>query len=437
MANIMRLGGGGASGGGGELNVFVQETQPTAQNGLWVKKAKDAVAGIEIDNAIRGINFSDVVLPGSYAGLDASFSDQSHFPIVFKKDSIIYASTYTWGNTTAYGYKYIKYDLETSVFSIETITENTSVLVGEIWAQNVVVIDNIVYAVNKSNRVIKVDYETNTYSYGNTTTLFSTNYKSAGIGEKDGIIYILGGVRSGYQTFIQAFDTKTGVSTKFVSDLGTNYSNVYGKFFFYNDKLYFFSGSAFLEFTCDINTRKVTDIRKYVTGAGVTALDSFPAYGMVQIGETIYFIGLANSNLETDIGNSVYSYNLITEVSTKISDTLGGAQELNMARDIKYMPGYYFDGSSLFVFGGVYYQPGTSPSTHHYQNITKVIFTSNELPVGTVWAHESTSENVTEMYKDKAMTLKLGIDKVLIQGADGLKVQPAAIIKDGVVTDIN
>lgn len=29
-----------AGGGGGELNVFVQETQPTAQNGLWVKRQR-------------------------------------------------------------------------------------------------------------------------------------------------------------------------------------------------------------------------------------------------------------------------------------------------------------------------------------------------------------------------------------------------------------
>lgn len=427
--NPLLIGGGGSANG---LNVFCSTTQPNKQNGLWIKRAKDEVTGIEIDNAIRGINFSDVVLPGSYAGLDTNFSNQSHFPIVFKKDNIIYASPNIWGSATIVGYKYIKYDIQTSVFSIETITENTSVSVGGILSQNVVVIDNIVYAINQSNRVIKVDYETNTYSYGNTTTLFSTNYRSAGIGEKDGIIYILGGVRSGYHTFIQAFDTKTGVSTNFASELSTQYSNVYGKFFCYNDKLYFFSGSAFLEFTCDINTREVTEIRKYVTEAGTKDLNAFPAYGMVQIGETVYFIGLANSDYITDVANSAYSYNLLTGVSTKISDTLGSAQPLVMSKNINYMPGYYFDGSSLFVFGGLHYQK----TTYHYQNITKVIFTSNELPVGTVWAHESTYENVTEMYKDKAVKLNLGIDKVLIQGADGLEVQPAAIIKNGVATDL-
>jgi len=422
-----------AAGGGSKLNVFISETQPTAQNGLWVKKAKSAVTGVEIDNAIRGINFSDVVLPGSYAGLDNNFSYAATFPIVLKIGNVIYASPSTWGSSTPYGYRYIKYDIETSIFSIETITASTSVSVDGILSQNVVVIGSIVYAVNQTNRVLKIDYETNTYTYTYSTALFSTNYRSAGIGEKDGVIYILCGVRRGYYTSIYAFDTETNVATQFVSDLSTNFSNIYGKFFFYDGKLFFFSGSASLQFTCDINTREVTSVREFVTEAGAADTALFPAYGMVQIGETIYFIGLAGSSSASATANSAYSYNLLTGASAKISDELGSTQALVMSGSINYLPGYYFDGSSLFVFGGLYYQ---SDSYRHYQNIVKVIFTSNDLPTGTVWAHESTSENVTEMYKDKTMTLNLGIDKVLIQEEDGLKVQPAAIIKNGVVTDI-
>ena len=48
----------------------------------------------------------------------------------------------------------------------------------------------------------------------------------------------------------------------------------------------------------------------------------------------------------------------------------------------------------------------------------------------------SAKENVTEMYSDKLSTLDFGVSEVYYQSVDGFFKQPAAIIKNGVVTNI-
>ena len=47
LGSPLSIGGGGAKSG---MNVFVQETQPTAQNGLWIKRAKNEVSKVFMGN---------------------------------------------------------------------------------------------------------------------------------------------------------------------------------------------------------------------------------------------------------------------------------------------------------------------------------------------------------------------------------------------------
>lgn len=61
---------------------------------------------------------------------------------------------------------------------------------------------------------------------------------------------------------------------------------------------------------------------------------------------------------------------------------------------------------------------------------------TNEFSNGTVVCQPSVKENVTEMYSDKLSTLDFGVSEVYYQSANGFGKQPAAIIKNGVVTNI-
>lgn len=415
--------------------MFVQETQPTAQNGLWVKKAKSAVTGVEIDNELRGINFSDIVLPGTYANLHSSFNSAMTFASVIKIGNIIYASPYTFGTGTTTTNKFIKYDIENGVYSLDEFS-----MVGissvQLTALNAVHLDGIVYFVSSNDRYLyKIDYINKQVSRYSTSEV-SPSSQSSVLGSciHGTIVYTVYG-RNGYSGSVYAYDLSTKTKTAVTVDLRSEIYSYYGTPIIIGNKLYFFSGSAYLFFVLDLDTKAVTYPKIYTVDSSVTDSAYYPAYATIAIGSVVYFIGLNSVGSATAISaDSTFFYNVVTGEKGKLDSVLGSNQPMYMPGNIYYVPGWFFDGASVFVVSGYYYHNTTFG---HFQNTVKVIITSNDLPTGTVWAHESISENVTEMYKDKTMKLNLGIDKVLIQEADGLKVQPAAIIKNGVVTNIN
>ena len=75
-------------------------------------------------------------------------------------------------------------------------------------------------------------------------------------------------------------------------------------------------------------------------------------------------------------------------------------------------------------------------STTYNQIVTQFSFGSNTYETGTILCLPSATSNLTKMYSSGLITLSYGIDDVYYQAADGLHKQDAAIIKDGVVTDI-
>lgn len=77
-------------------------------------------------------------------------------------------------------------------------------------------------------------------------------------------------------------------------------------------------------------------------------------------------------------------------------------------------------------------------STTYNQIVTQFSFGSNMYETGTILCLPSATSNLTKMYSSSLITLNYGIygDDVYYQAADGLHKQDAAIIKDGVVTDI-
>ena len=428
LGNPLSIGGGGAKSG---LNVFVQETQPTAQNGLWIKRAKNAVTGVEIDNAIRGINFSDVVLPGSFDGFLADPTLQNpNYVRTIKIGSILYASPYRFGSS--WTNKYLKYDIETGVFSKGTLSypSGTSNLASQ--AGNFEVVNNAGIFFQEG-LAWKIDYEAEAVTKLTTSRVPGSAYTALGTGIYGNIIYCCWGRKDQYGV-LTAFDLETNVVTKLYSNITTTKYDHYGKLYRVGEKLHYFVGNLH-DFYYDLSAGSFVEVGAFVTNSPQKKRNWLPPYGMIAIGTKVYFLGLQtseNSSLDS-LADGVYYYDIVTGETGKIDTTLGSELPVYVCNNASEVPGWYFDGSTVYTVGGVYYEGG---GQKHYKKALKIIITSNDLPTGTVWAHESTSENVTEMYKDKTVKLNLGIDKVLIQEADGLKVQPAAIIKNGVVTDI-
>ena len=105
----------------------------------------------------------------------------------------------------------------------------------------------------------------------------------------------------------------------------------------------------------------------------------------------------------------------------------------------RFWGGYCVDGGVLYhlLSRYNYKQTGsTSVSSQYNKKVSKFSVTSNDFDNGTVICQLSEVENATELYKDKLVSLNVGFSRALFQQSDGLKVQPAAIIKNGVATDI-
>lgn len=435
MANIMRLGGGGAAGGGGELNVFVQETQPTAQNGLWVKKAKSAVTGVEIDTQLKAEDGNNVLLPGNWYTQGITSIGATSLLAGIKVGSIIYA----YGNN-AYTIQ-LKYDLETGIYSKGTAFSSsnhpsiTGVYANTVYNGLLYVLwkrggDNYVYifAINPVDGTY--------YSTSQPKTSWSFSFTSMDI--YDGAAYMLYQYINNnpgiYKQDITQVDT--GVLTQVTAFTITSEhrsTNARGAIFKIDNILYAFQGCLFLG-KYDLSTGIATTVNQ-VLQSNTTFWNNNPTHGFIQEGNLIYIIGVSTSGTS----NNYYRADgvIVFDVSTNISTVHEHALTDEFTRAETVTQSCILDGTDSYCVGGRYNPGGVTASSSETATIIKYSLKSNDLPTGTVWAHESTFENVTEMYKDKTMTLNMGIDKVLIQEADGLKVQPAAIIKNGVATDIN
>lgn len=401
-----------SAGGGGELNVFVQETQPTVQNGLWVKKAKSAVTGVEIDNQVKAADGNNLTLPGNWVDQgQTSFNNAPVFGIVH--EGVIHAITQA---STANSNSLV-YDIETGIFSLDTsgyaatLTASfINCVVGTLgyYVQNDS--DRQLYCIDPINKIRRrVCYYSSRLSGSPSAMLVEGSIEYL-------TMHVSTSTISLYRTQIP--ETEASVSDVRLATWNINQTLGIGKIVHYGGLIYVFEGARVIG-AYDPSTGTSTSILELVSPAYITLQ---PTMGHMVVGSMVLFIGVANG---TQKSSGVSVYDLETGTHTYKENVLTDA----FTRDTAGTPCLAFDGYTVYRIGGKSANSDTN-------TIIKYTAKSNDLPTGTVWAHESTSENVTEMYKDKTMTLNLGIDKVLIQEADGLKVQPAAIIKNGVVTNI-
>ena len=127
-----------------------------------------------------------------------------------------------------------------------------------------------------------------------------------------------------------------------------------------------------------------------------------------------------------------YCYNIKTKVTSGIDNVL----PQKYGRSYLYYYAYY--KGNVYLIGGFYHGSGSNNTDRKwYHTIAKFAINSKDLEPGTIVCDPSSYFNSTEMYNDGKTKLDFGVNQVYYQSADGFSIQPAAVIKNGVVTNIN
>lgn len=190
-----------------------------------------------------------------------------------------------------------------------------------------------------------------------------------------------------------------------------------------------------MAYSYDLQTGQIEFIYKQLNSLYTPSIGSFSPNTFFYALGKLYLIGV-------QFGPSTYSqygkkrdvlvYDLTTEQITVLENVISE----DAARSFSYFGGIDFQGTLQAGFYGGYVQNGSSASKVYQQKIMVFNIQTNEFSNGTVVCQPSAKENVTEMYSDKLSTLDFGVSEVYYQSVDGFFKQPAAIIKNGVVTNI-
>ena len=454
--------GGSANG----LNVFVQETQPNKQNGLWVKRAKNEVSKVFIGN-----NF--VLSDGEGATLPNAYTDDWNYSVLTKEGNILVGRSFSsnkFSSDPNKGILYvIKYDLDTGVFTTETTAYTPSINMTNPLSYNsnsAVKIDNKIYMLGYRNgtRLDVFDLDTNIITqigFVGVSSGSSHYSKPIALCRLGNYLYTFTAQfydsSADNQGAIYKYDLTTGVLTK-VS------SNIKNPFWYKDSNIatgaagvaYPYGGIIYVATRCcvwlafDPETETVSILNKGFFGVNNdlglpnnrSYVDASPWMGVFGLSSDIFFVGLGGSwestyNWVYENAPYVVRYNIPSGTFIKSSIELRTIPSSMIT--ITSIGSYCVDGGVLYHLLSKYYYKQTGSSSVSSQvnkRVSKFSATSNDFDDGTVICQLSEVENTTELYKDRQMSLNVGVSKVLFQQTDGLHGQPAAIIKNGVVTDI-
>lgn len=429
LGNPLSVGGGGAKNG---LNVFVQETQPTEQNGLWIKRAKSEVSKVLIKSDYYLADGEAAQGVGTFKNTVGYTGRSSQNCIAVGKIVYTFGGTYysVYANGEAFAY-----DTENDVFTnlpsytVSGLGGNTDPpykAVGrEAFYLNGVISFFAQVASNAYKVLVKYDIETQTYTYKNFPSgPWTVNIMLSGAKQVGNLAYMIAGTTDtgyAYQGILSSYDIENEVFTQLAtitSPTGIQ-SGVPHFIGLYDGTLYIFYGNKFVG-TWDLSNFEYTrDGTRLTTDLTVNAA----TVGAVQLLNKVYLIGGGTSNVAE--AASVIVYDLISKEVTVLSDILPYRM-------------YSVPAASALVDGSAYIIGGSKISDSDYKlnTVIKFAIKTNEFANGTVVCQPSSKNNITEMYSDKLATLDFGIDDVYYQSTTGFSKQSAAIIKNGVATDI-
>ena len=464
LGNPLSLGGGR----GGELNVFVQETQPTDQNGLWIKRAKG-----DVNKVFMGNDF--VLADGEGATFPNAYTDDHNYnySVLTKEGNILVGRCFSdtkWPSDRSKGTLYIiKYDLDTGIFTSDSLAYTPAINLTNphsYYNNSVVKIGNKLYMLGwlRGTTMDVYDIDTNIITnigfvgVGSGSSHYSKPIALCKVGN-----YLYTFTAQFYDTSadnqgaIYKYNLTTGVLTKVSSGIKNP--------LWYKDSViapgsagvaYLYGGIIYVATRCcvwlafDPETETVSILNKGFLGANNdlgfpnnrSFGDASPWMGVFGLSSDIFFIGIGGSWESTydwvyENAPYVVRYNILSGTFTKSSIELGTVP--SSMPTYEFTGGYCVDGGILYhLFSKYCYkQTGrTDVSTQLNKRVSKFSATSNDFDNGTVVCQLSEVENTTELYKDRQMSLNVGVSKVLFQQVNGLHGQPAAIIKNGVATDI-
>lgn len=425
------------------LNVFVQETQPQEQNGLWVKRAKDEVSKVLIKSdyyladgeATKGLGtFKNEEI--SYVGRDM----QSCIAI----GKIIYTFGGNYYNVYSNGEGFA-YDTETDLFThigqYELSYSNSRDSAYDARSTECMYLNGVISFFSQITSsssttvsIIKYDIESRTFSQTrvNSNLSYCDQYNTiSGIKQVGNQVYVIAGTSStnaAYKLYVSLYDLETETFTNLTrqstsSGLDGNAKYLLG---WYDGVLHIINGNSLVG-TWDTQQNEYT-FKKEPLSTEVSQGDI--SAGRVQLLNKVYLIGGAsytsNSQVQRNIAASILIYDLATKESRLLSNILP------YPLYGRYTAAAIVDGT-VYVIGGTPYQSDTN---RRLNTVIKFAIQTNEFTNGTVVCQPSSKTNVTEMYTDKLSTVSFGIDDVYYQSAAGFNKQPAAIIKNGVATDI-
>ena len=447
----------------GDLNIFCQTAQPTAQNGLWIKRNPSEINNILIkdnyylEDGVAGrlpITFPNETdsLPITICGIDdsnkmtiASFTNSgststSHsgsqtlvdlnsntanniavtyfsgymgtIPIYFTYDNhLFYATT---SSNIINNYDMINYQGPTSA-PVNTVYnsirfDNLGSPDKSNFLKAVALVDNILYGI--------VIY----YNTSNSNKLTTAKFGSFDMTT----LTKSGSLNSNYCTVL----SQINISQYNLSNASYNNSRINSKLVYYGNKLYYFENTNLL-FSYDLSDNSLTPINTSVLPVGYSTDQRPLAIGY--LAGNVYFIGL-NSNPVADSNITDIAIYNIPNNSCEIKKSV-------IPSDMTYPFGYPYNktysycqkGNDIYIVGANHHD---SSNVNYKKAVTKYSIKSNTYETGTILCQPSATSNLTKMYSSDLITLNYGIDDVYYQAADGLHKQDAAIIKDGVVTDI-
>lgn len=454
--------------GGSKLNVFVSETQPDDQNGLWIKRAKGDVSKVFMGNDFVLADGEGATFPNAYEGIN-----NKNYSVLTKEGNTLVGRLFSdtkWPSDNNKGTLYIiKYDLDTGIFTSDSLAYTPAVNMTNPYSyssNSVVKIGNKLYMLGylRGTNLDVYDIDTNVITnigfvgLGSGSSHYSKPIALCKVGD-----YLYTFTAQFYDTAsslgaIYKYNLTTGVltlvSSGFKNPLGYNDSNIApgaaGVAYLYGGIIYVATRCCvWLAF--DPETEIVSILNKGFMGVdndlgfptGFAFVDASPWMGTFGLSSDIVFVGCGgawDSSTYWVYENAPYvvRYNIPSGTFTKSSIELGTIPSSMMTG--VFWGGYCVDGGVLYhlLSRYNYKQTGSSSVSSQYnKRVSKFSATSNDFDNGTVVCQLSEVENTTEIYKDRQMSLNIGVSKVLFQQADGLHDQSAAIIKNGVTTNIN
>lgn len=386
---IFNMTGGGNGGSNGVWNIYCQTTEPTTEEGLWIKS--NAATSVHIGNletADGTRETASVALPNTIAnGMAAAVNG-----IAYLLGGCNQPTSNTW-------YRSIyAYDPATGI-----LTTKSGTLAEAVSEACVATVNGVIYLLGgrtgagtmASRRIQAYDPATDVCTT-KTATLASASYGGSGCAI-NGLIYVFGGY-SGitYQSMIQSYDPATDMRTTLSVTLSSARLSTAAAAV--GTVAYIFGGNPLTNV-----------IQAYDTTSGIistkeaTLATSSCFLSAVAVTNSIYLFG--GNNTSTTYYNTIQVYNTITDSCTTATATLSSSMGCTASVAI---------AGTAYIFGGRSVSVGSSEiqtysiATNHYATGTAIVVV------------DVSSDNVVPLYSTPTMDVELRVNEALLQEASGL-----------------